>query len=111
MVKTKLFFPSLLLAAALLLSVSLGIARASTFGTVQGKVSDAAGKPVAGVKINLPGAGSVTTDKSGSYTLDGIDPGEYHLEAAKKGYQKSSVTVTIVQDVPQEVDITLNAAS
>ena len=107
--KTKLFSPVLLIAVALMLCLSLGIAHASTFGTVQGKVTDAAGQPVAGAKITLAGSGSATTDKSGTYTLEGIDPGEYQLEAAKTGYQKSSVKVTIVQDVPQEVDITLNA--
>ncbi len=111
MVKTKLFLPVLLPAAALMLCLSIGIARASTFGTVQGKVSDAAGQPVAGAKITLPGAGTVTTDKSGAYVLEGIDPGDYQVEATKKGYRKSSVTVTIVQDVPQEVDITLNPGS
>ena len=108
--KTKLFSPVLLIAAALMLCLSISIAHASTFGTVQGKVTNAAGQPIAGAKITLPGAGSVTTDKSGTYTLEGIDPGEYQLETAKTGYQKSSVKVTIIQDVPQEVDITLDPA-
>ncbi len=110
MVKTKQFSPVFLVIAALILCLSLSVAHASTFGTVQGRVTDTAGQPVAGAKITLPGAGSVTTDKSGAYTLEGIDPGEYQLEAVKKGYQKSSVEVTIIQDVPQEVDITLSPA-
>ena len=112
MVKTKLFLP-VLLSVALMLCLSIGIVRASTFGTLQGKVTDAAGKPVAGVKVNLPGGGggSVTTDKSGSYTLDGIDPSEYTVEVTKKGYQSQSLKVTITQDVTQELDFTLAASS
>lgn len=111
MVKTKLFLPALfVVAAALMLFLSVGSVHASTVGTVQGKVTDAAGQPVAGVKVSLPGAGSVTTDKSGAYILEGIDPGEYQVEATKAGYQKSSVKVTIIQDVPQEVDLTLSPA-
>lgn len=108
MVKTKWFMPAVF--AALMLCLSIGLVRASTFGTLQGKVTDAAGQPVAGVKINLPGGGSVATDKSGAYTLDGIDPSEYTLEATKKGYQSQSLKVTIIQDVTQEVDITLKSA-
>ena len=107
MVKTKLFSPALLASAALMLSLGAGMVHASTFGTMQGKVTDASGQPVAGVKISLAGEGSVSTDKSGSYILDGIDPGTYQLEATKNGYQKSTLSVTILQDVPQEVDVTL----
>ena len=106
--KTKKF-TTVLFSAAAAACLSAGMAFASTFGTVQGKVTDASGKPVAGVKLSLAGEGSVTTDKSGSYDLDGIDPGTYQMEATKKGYQKSTISVTILQDVPQEVDVTLTA--
>jgi len=107
MVTTKKFVPALLAAAMYILCVGVGIVHASTFGSVQGKVTDASGQPVAGVKISLAGEGTVTTDKSGSYVLDGIDPGQYQMDATKKGYQETSITVTIVQDVPQELDLTL----
>ena len=107
MVTTKKFVPVLAAAAMFLLCVGVGIAHASTFGSVQGRVTDASGQPVSGVKISLPGEGTVTTDKSGAYILDGIDPGQYQMEATKKGYQKTSLTVTITQDVPQEPDLTL----
>ena len=107
MVKTKKFVPVLLAAAVFILCVGAGIVHASTFGSVQGKVTDTSGQPVAGAKISLSGEGSVTTDKSGSYVLDGIDPGQYQMDATKKGYQKTSISVTITQDVPQEVDLTL----
>ena len=109
MVKTKLFWSAFSVTATLALGLSGGAVWASTFGTVQGKVTDAAGKPVAGVQVALPGGGSVTTDKSGFYDLEGIEPGEYQLQASKKGYQKTSLDVTITQDVPQEVDVTLSA--
>ena len=109
MTKTKKF-TTVLFSAAAALCLSAGMVLASTFGSVQGKVTDASGQPVAGVKISLPGEGTVTTDKSGFYNLDGIDPGTYQVEATKKGYQKSDVTVTITQDVPQELDLTLNSS-
>ena len=102
--KTKLFLTAAALAALL---GGIG-AQASTFGSVQGKVTDPAGKPLAGVKVTLAGGGSATTDKSGSYDLEGIDPGDYQLKAAKAGYQTTSVNVTITQDVPQEADLTLS---
>jgi len=106
--KTKLF--SSIVLAATALTFCAGIAFASTFGSVQGKVTDTAGKPLAGVEVNLPGGGSVTTDKSGFYDLEGIEPGVYSLDASKKGYQKASMSVTITQDVPQEIDLTLSAS-
>ena len=108
MVKTKLFSPGVWGTALAVLGLSVSMVHASTFGSVQGKVTDAAGSPVAGVKISLAGEGSVTTDKSGSYVLDGIDPGVYQVDATKKGYQKTTVSVTITQDVPQELDLTLS---
>ena len=107
MTKTKKF-TTVLFSAAIAVCLSAGMAYASTFGSMQGKVTDASGQPIAGVKISLPGEGNVTTDKSGSYNLDGIDPGTYQVEATKQGYQKSTLTVTITQDVPQELDLTLN---
>ncbi len=107
MVTTKKFVPVLLAAAMFILCVGAGIVHASTYGSVQGRVTDASGQPVAGVKLSLAGEGSVTTDKSGAYILDGIDPGQYQMEATKKGYQDQAITVTITQDVPQELDVTL----
>ena len=110
MMKTKKF-TTVLFSAAAAACLSVGMAFASTFGTVQGKVTDASGQPVAGVKLSLAGEGTVTTDKSGSYILDGVDPGTYQMEATKAGYQKSTVSVTVIQDVPQEVDVTLTSQS
>ena len=107
MTKTKKF-ATIIFSAAAAACLSAGMAYASTFGSMQGKVTDASGQPVAGVKISLAGEGNVTTDKSGSYNLDGIDPGTYQVEATKTGYQKSTLTVTITQDVPQELDLTLS---
>ncbi len=107
MVTTKKFVPVLLAAAVFISGIGAGIVHASTFGSVLGRVTDASGQPVAGVQISLAGEGSVTTDKSGSYILDGIDPGLYEMKAAKKGYQDQSISVTVTQDVPQEVDLTL----
>lgn len=105
--KTKLFLPILSGGTALMLLA--GLAHASTFGGIRGHITDAAGKPVAGAKVTLAGGGSVTTDKSGDYDLEGIDPGAYQMETVKKGYKTSSASVTITQDVPQVIDLTLSA--
>ena len=107
MVTTKKLVPVLVAAALFILCVGAGIVHASTFGSVQGRVTDSSGQPVAGVKISLSGEGTVTTDKSGAYVLDGVDPGQYQMDATKTGYQKTSLTVTITQDVPQELDLPL----
>lgn len=105
--KTKLFLPIFLFAAGSL-GISLAAVQASTFGSLSGKITDAAGKPVAGVKVTLAGEGAATTDKSGEYQLDGIEPGGYQVQAVKKGYRTASISVTVVQDVPQEADLTLS---
>lgn len=108
MTKTKKF-TTVFIAAGVAACLSAGMAFASTFGSMQGKVTDASGQPVAGAKVSLAGEGAATTDKSGFYNLDGIDPGTYQVEATKKGFQKSTLTVTITQDVPQELDLTLTS--
>jgi hypothetical protein len=53
-------------------------------GTVTGVVKDMAGKPVAGATVG-DGAGSATTDATGTYTLS-KPPGSYTLGASAAGY-------------------------
>src|SRR5581483_8923345 len=64
---------------------------AGTF-TISGRVTDAAGQPVAGV-VMADGAGhTAITDASGNYTIPRLAAGSYILTASKPGYRFSPAT-------------------
>ena len=58
---------------------------------IQGKVTDAQGRAIADVSIEVRQADSsfriaVLTEENGSYSLDDLPPGTYTLRARKAGY-------------------------
>lgn len=60
-------------------------------GSVRGRVTTAAGVPIAGATVQAYGAAdsflpAVETDARGLYVIDGIPPGEYRVLAFKRGY-------------------------
>jgi len=67
---------------------------------VSGKVTTPEGKGLAGVKVEAGspyGWGWTFTDDNGNFTIAGLKPGTYHLEARKQGYVtvwKDNVSVT-----------------
>ncbi|MEO5931449.1 MAG: carboxypeptidase regulatory-like domain-containing protein, partial [Candidatus Kapaibacterium sp.] len=76
-----------------LLSIAAAIPAVAQSGTVTGRVTDAAsGGPLAGATIRLTG-GSATTRQGGAisardgrYTMRGIPPGRYRVQASFIGY-------------------------
>ena len=60
---------------------------------LNGRVLDAAGKPVPGVRITVAGR-TATTDANGNYRLTGLpNTGTWSVSASKAGYQTFNTTV------------------
>ena len=67
--------------------------------TIKGKITDAKGKPVAGVSIALEDSydGS-TTDSNGSYSFVTTEKGEKYLSATMSGYTSFKSKINIAQE-------------
>ncbi len=78
-------------------------------GTISGTVYDAsAGTPIAKARvITEPPTGSVTTGDNGTYEITNVEPGTYHINAAKFGYDSAGVNISISADVTTTADIPL----
>ena len=70
---------------------------------VTGKVTDDAGKPVAGATVRV-GVKSATTIADGSYVIPNVQIGEYAFSVSNPGYEAYSDTITVVQDVENVVN-------
>lgn len=67
--------------------------------TVNGKVTDADDRAVAGANVRL-GNMSVVTDAQGNYSIEGIEAGTYTLSASAAGYAAATKEITVTnQDV------------
>ncbi|MEA2663255.1 MAG: hypothetical protein QOI11_199, partial [Candidatus Eremiobacteraeota bacterium] len=77
--------------------------RAGTTGTITGTVTDAAGKPVPGVRVSAAspsGSRSATSDAQGFYALQALIPDTYVLSFDANGYQGVTQSgVTVQQDL------------
>ncbi len=85
-------------------------------GSIEGTVTDANGKPVAGIKVTVFGADgksvvSVTTGADGAYSFDEIAAGKYRVAAFAIDYQEPVIRagVTVEDDDVATVDITMGA--
>jgi hypothetical protein len=60
----------------------------SSRGTVSGRITDREGRPIPGVQVMVAGERSVTvtTDPSGRYRAEGLEPGRYSIWVEKEGY-------------------------
>src|SRR5271169_5694318 len=99
----------LLGASAVLLAQTLAAARADTAaapaGSLQGVTVDAAGKPLAGVRVtihNPDGSGEreLLTNSDGIFSTSALKPGAYRLTAAKG--ELGTPTATVVEIAPNE---------
>lgn len=97
----RVFRAFVLPAFALLLSLQV-IAQSRT---ITGRVTDAAGKGVAGVTVSVNGASAVTTDENGTYTISAA-PGA-KLAFSSVGFERREVTV----GEQTNVSVTLQNAS
>ena len=73
---------------------------------VTGKVTDDAGKPVAGATVRV-GVKSATTKADGSYVIPNVQIGEYAFSVSKPGYEAYSDTITVVQDAENVVNASI----
>lgn len=72
---------------------------------ISGKVLDEAGKPVAGAQVRAAKKGetepqvfSATTNDKGEYSINGVAPGEWVLEAQKEGVGVAEAMATLTPD-------------
>lgn len=96
-----------------LLGSALIVSGQSTSGRILGTLSDASGAAIAGAQVvitdNQRGTSrSVTTDESGSYVAADLQPGNYKIHIAAKGFkttERPSIPVEVATDV--RADFTL----
>jgi hypothetical protein len=108
----------LVLVAAFALSATAGFSQ-STFGSVQGTVSDASGAVVGGAKVDAvneaTGATRTTTsDGAGDYRLVNLDPGSYTLTVSANNFgsvKDEHVTVPSRETVRADFKMAVQAAS
>lgn len=83
--------------------------------TVQGRVSDAAGKPLVGVLVTPQSTDTppkevpeiaVRTDEQGQYVWT-IAPGHYTMTFVQEGYATNTQAVEVVSTQPTTLDVTL----
>ncbi len=69
-----------------------------THGSITGLITEY-GTDAALEKVNvftLPATSYVTTDSTGSFKIDNVEPGEYSVTAAKRAYDTLTVAVTVI---------------
>ncbi len=97
---------SLLLAAAVLLALTLPLGAQTTIstGSIQGLVIDPTGAVVGGAKVVIRNQGTnqtteTSTNSSGSYASGALIPGEYTVRIEKSGFQTVQIPVTVQVNV------------
>ena len=93
-----------------LLAMTAAARAQSLRGSIVGRVTDAANKPLAGAEVTLVEEEthrerSARTDADGRFGVTLLSPGIYRIEAGLAGYRKSTRMITLLVD--QEVDIEL----
>lgn len=108
------------LSAALAILLATGLALAQSYrgqGRLKGKVTDEAGKPLAGVTVKVfsikgQAGFEVTTNAGGEWTANYIRGGGYNLDFLKAGYEPKSISTTITESTNNPpVQIKLNKAA
>lgn len=95
-----------------MLLLSAAGAAAQTTGTIEGRVSDLAGAPLDGVRLeasspSLQGVRDVASDGAGSFHLPALPPGRYTVRASKTGFKAAEKTATVSLDATQAADFVL----
>ncbi|MGH7738168.1 MAG: beta-sandwich domain-containing protein [Candidatus Tyrphobacter sp.] len=86
---------------------------AQATGSVQGTATSSQGAPIAGATVTLVGPQTyrTTTDANGAFSIANVAPGIYRLTVEHPGFQTASNDVAIVAGAPQDVTVTMPAAT
>jgi carboxypeptidase family protein/TonB-dependent receptor-like protein len=110
---------TLLLSVVLILTSSLSLHGQSTYGTVDGSVTDPSGAALPDAKVTLTNTGTQekhtqVTGGQGSYQFVNVIPGEYRLDIEKSGFKhfgRTNVTVQVQQDTHIDASLTVGQVS
>ena len=83
-----------------------------TTGAISGTVVDAAGKPVAGVKVTLRSLAqnqvrTYTSSANGGFSAVGLTPGQYEITTEGEAYARQTDTITITAAQDSRVTLTV----
>ena len=94
-------------ALGLMLVASTAFAQTTT-GTVRGRVTDAASRPIPDVAIGVTGSSlGALTNSNGDYTLSNVPAGAQVVTARRIGYARASQRVEVAAGAEGRADITL----
>src|SRR6202171_4487485 len=110
---------TLLLSVVLILTSSFSLHGQSTYGTVDGSVTDPSGAALTDAKVTLTNTGTQekhtqVTGGQGSYQFVNVIPGEYRLDIEKSGFKhfgRTNVTVQVQQDTHIDAALTVGQVS
>jgi len=93
---------TLLLSIVLVFTTALSLHGQSTYGTVDGTVTDPSGATVAGADVTLTNTGTQekhtqATGSTGAYQFVNVIPGNYRLDITKQGFKHFARTNVVVQ--------------
>ncbi|HET7692033.1 MAG TPA: TonB-dependent receptor [Gemmatimonadota bacterium] len=95
---------------ALLLVLGLPFVALAQTGTIQGRITDQDGSPIAGATVSLEGTGLGTqTDGQGDYVLRGVSAGSYTLLVEAVGHATESESVTVAEGAEVRRDYALRS--
>jgi hypothetical protein len=110
---------TLLFSVVLVLTTSLSLYGQSTYGTVDGTVTDPSGAAISDAKVTLTNTGTQekhtqATGDSGAYQFVNVIPGEYRLDVEKAGFKhfgRTNVVVQVQQDTHIDASLTVGQVS
>jgi hypothetical protein len=110
---------TLLFSVVLVLATSLSLHGQSTFGTVDGTVTDPSGAAVGDAKVTLTNTGTQekhtqATGDAGLYQFVNVIPGDYRLDIEKGGFKhfaRTNVVVQVQQDTHIDASLTVGQVS
>ncbi len=107
---TKLLFSMLMIFSLLFASCKEDTVQPITLGTIQGKVVDAeTGIALSDASVSTnPPTEAIMSDSQGSFILKNVPVGSYSIIAAKNGYDKNTVSITVLENLSAQAVIFLS---
>ena len=81
----------------------------AVYAALRGQVVSTRGKAIAGASLKLEGtkAAEGTSDDEGRFTFEGLEAGEYRIQAEAEGYLIGAQTLRLVAEQTQEIRVEL----